>query len=153
MITAWRIVKAKHQDRAFDGEGARLYGGRWNIKGVPVVYLAESLALASLEIIIHLPGDELLQKYVRIPVKFSPKLVSEVDVTGLSEGWDSDPAPAFTKLVGNSWAKNQKSLILKVPSAIIPEEYNYLINPLHPDFKKLSIGSPVAYFFDTRLKR
>ena len=153
MITAWRIVKAKHQDRAFDGEGARLYGGRWNIKGVPVVYLAESLALASLEIIIHLPGDELLQKYVRIPVKFSPKLVSEVDVTGLSEGWDSDPAPASTKLVGNRWAKDQKSVVLKVPSAIIPEEYNYLINPLHPDFKKHSIGSPVAYFFDTRLKR
>ncbi|MCP4664988.1 MAG: RES domain-containing protein [Deltaproteobacteria bacterium] len=153
MITAWRIIKAKHQEKAFDGEGARLYGGRWNTKGIPVVYVAESLALASLEIIIHLPADELLHKYVRIPVTFGPKLVSEVDVTGLSEGWDSDPAPAFTKLVGNRWIKDQKSVILKVPSAIIPEEFNYLINPFHPDLTKLSIGSPVAYFFDPRFKK
>ncbi|MBW1797127.1 MAG: RES domain-containing protein [Deltaproteobacteria bacterium] len=153
MITAWRIIKAKHQDSAFNGDGARLYGGRWNTKGVPMVYVAESLALASLEIIIHLPADELLKKFVRIPVKFSPKLVSEVDMVSLPAGWVSDPAPAFTKLVGNRWIKNQESVVLKVPSAIIPEEFNYLINPLHPDYKKLSIGSPVAYFFDHRLKK
>lgn len=153
MITAWRIIKAKHQCSAFDGEGARLYGGRWNTKGVPMVYVAESLALASLEIIIHLPADELLKKFVRIPVKFSPKLVSEVDMVSLPDGWVSDPAPGFTKLVGNRWIKDQESVVLKVPSAIIPEEFNYLINPLHPDFKKISIGSPVAYFFDPRLKK
>jgi len=153
MITAWRIIKAKHQDSAFNGEGARLYGGRWNTKGLPVIYVAESLALASLEIIIHLPADELLQKFVRIPVKFSPKLVSEVDVISLPDGWVSAPAPDFTKLVGDKWIKDQESVVLKVPSAIIPEEFNYLINPLHPDYKKISIGSPVAYFCDPRLKK
>jgi len=153
MITAWRIVKAKHQNSAFDGEGAKLHGGRWNNKGVPVVYVSGSLALATLEIFIHLPSEKLLQKFVRIPVKFSPKLVSDIDVTNLPNAWDRDPAPDFTKQVGDGWAKDQNSVILKVPSATIPEEFNYLINPLHPDYKRLTIGTPVAYFLDPRFKK
>ncbi|MBW1801384.1 MAG: RES family NAD+ phosphorylase [Deltaproteobacteria bacterium] len=153
MITSWRVVKAIFQNSAFDGEGARIYGGRWNSKGTPVVYTAGSLALASLEILVNIPNDQLLQQLVRIPVEFSPKFVSEIDVTILTDHWDGYPASHETKLIGDQWVKNRHSVILKVPSAIIPEEFNYLINPYHPDFKKLSIGSPAVYYLNSRFKK
>ncbi len=153
ITTAWRIVKAKYKDSALDGEGARLHGGRWNNKGAPVVYTAGSLALATLELVVNLPNEELLQKYVRIPVIFSSKLVCEIDLTALQDDWTDNPAPISTKLLGDKWVQDRESVILKVPSAIIPEEVNYLINPLHSGFKKIEIGSPVVYFFDPRIKK
>ena len=153
-ITAWRIVKATHKNRAFDGEGARTAGGRWNKIGIPMIYAADSLALAALETIVHLPTIDLLnKKFIYIPVQFDHRLLISLDPAAIPDDWDSFPPPDSTQTVGSKWALKKKSVILKVPSTVILEEFNYLINPQHPDFKRLSIGSPGRFVFDPRIKK
>ena len=152
-ITAWRILKTQHAGRAFDGEGARLAGGRWNKIGVPLIYTADSLALAALEIMVHLPKSELLKaRYQRIPVQFDSRLIKSFNLIDLPEDWDLLPPPESTQAIGTSWARKNSSVVLKVPSTIIREEFNYLINPLHPDFDKLTTGTPQRFVFDPRVK-
>ena len=152
-ITAWRIIKAQHAHRAFDGEGARIAGGRWNKIGIPMIYTADSLALAALEIMVHLPGRELLKKlFLRIPVRFDSRLVRSLNLIDLPDDWDLLPPPDSTQTIGTGWVLKKESVLYKVPSTIIREEFNYLINPLHPDFKKLSIGSAQKFAFDPRIK-
>jgi RES domain-containing protein len=152
-ITAWRIVKAKHKKRAFDGEGARIAGGRWNKIGTPMIYTADSLALAALEIIVHLPDKGLFNKiFLRIPVRFDAGMVISLESSRIPRDWNSFPVPESTQDIGTQWALDKKSAVLKVPSTIIREEYNYLINPEHPDFKKISIGAPARFVFDPRVK-
>lgn len=153
-ITAWRIVKATHKNRAFDGEGARIAGGRWNKIGTPLIYAADSLALAALETIVHLPTIDLFKKiFVYIPVRFDAKLVISQNPADLPDDWDLLPPPDSTQTIGTEWTLKKKSVILKVPSTVIREEFNYLINPLHPDFKKLSIGAPEKFVFDPRFTK
>ena len=152
-ITTWRIIKAQHADRAFDGEGARTAGGRWNKIGIPMIYTADSLALAALEIMVHLPGSELLKNiFLRIPVRFDSRLVRSLNLIDLPDDWDLLPPPDSTQTIGTGWALKKKSVLYKVPSTIIREESNYLINPLHPDFKKLTIESAQKFAFDPRIK-
>ena len=152
-ITTWRITKAQHAPTAFDGEGARLAGGRWNKIGIPMIYTADSLALAALEILVHLPASELLKrKFLRIPVRFDSRLVKSLNLIDLPDDWDILPPPDSTQTIGTAWALKKESILYKVPSTIIREESNYLINPLHPDFKKLSIGNAQKFAFDPRIK-
>jgi len=151
MIRAWRLVKATRVDDAFSGEGARRWGGRWNSKGVRVVYTAESLSLATLEVMVHAPFYHALKNYVCILVEFSPRLSRSITLEDLPDNWRADPVPQSVRAMGDHWSKNQDSVILKVPSVIIPVEYNYLINPSHPDFENLVIHSPERFSFDSRL--
>ena len=152
-ITAWRIVKFQHTKSAFDGEGARIAGGRWNKIGTPMIYTADSLALAALETVIHLPKSNLLKKiFFHIPVRFDNDLVLSLNPADLPADWDYIPPSDSSQAIGTDWISKEKSLVLKVPSTIIHEEFNYLINPAHPDFKKLSFGSPERFNFDPRIK-
>jgi RES domain-containing protein len=153
MITAWRIVSANYKDKAFAGDGARIHGGRWNSKGVAVVYTADSLALASIEMIVNLPAPKLLQKYVRISAQTSLNLVSELSGADLPEDWNSRPISPSTRAIGDRWIKEQRSAVLRVPSIVVPDEYNYLLNPTHPDFARIKIGKPTIYYFDPRLTK
>jgi len=153
MITAWRIVSANHKDKAYAGDGARIHGGRWNSKGVAVIYTADSLALASIEMIVNLPAPKLLQMYVRISARFSSDLVSDLSEADLPEDWNSRPISPSTRAIGDRWVKEQSSAVLRVPSIVVPDEYNYLLNPNHPDFVKIEIGKPIIYYFDPRLKK
>jgi RES domain-containing protein len=151
-ITAWRIVKFQHTKTAFDGEGARIAGGRWNKIGTPMIYTAGSLALAALETIVHLPKGELLKKlFFHIPVQFDSDLVFALNPPDLPADWDCIPPSEATQAIGTDWILKKRSVILKVPSTIIREESNYLINPVHPDFKMLSFGSPERFTFDPRI--
>jgi len=151
-ITAWRIVKAQNKKRAFDGEGARIAAGRWNKIGTSMIYTADSLALAALEIVVHLPKQELLKKiFSSIPVEFDAGLVITLNAADIPKDWDSFPPPESTQNIGSAWALKKRSVVLKVPSTVIREEFNYLINPAHPDFKRLSIGSPAKFVFDARI--
>ncbi|NLD38708.1 MAG: RES family NAD+ phosphorylase [Desulfatiglans sp.] len=151
MILAWRIVSAAYQESAFTGDGAKTYGGRWNSKGVPVIYTAESLALASIEILVNLSSAKLLDNYVKIPVHFEENLVQALPFKDLPSDWNNRPVSQSTQILGDKWFKEQRSAVLRVPSVVVPEEYVYLLNPVHPDFTKIEIGTPVAYHFDTRL--
>ena len=151
MIRAWRLIKAEHANDAFAGEGARRGGGRWNSKGVHVVYASGSLSLATLEVMVHTHFYSALKYYVCIPIDFDPSLSQSITIEDLPDTWKADPIPQSVKKMGDRWIHNQKSVILKVPSVIIPVEYNFLINPSHPDFKKVVIHSPQKFAFDPRL--
>ena len=151
MIRAWRLIKAEHADDAFAGEGARRGGGRWNSKGVRVVYTSGSLSLATLEVMVHTHFYRALNYYVCIPIDFDPSLSQSIPIEDLPENWNADPIPPSVRKVGDRRIQNQESVILKVPSAIIPVEHNFLINPSHPDFEKIVIHSPQKFPFDHRL--
>jgi len=151
MPTAWRIVKPCRVGSAFSGEGARLYGGRWNSMGTTLVYAAESKSLAALEMLVHVDVAELLDDYLCVPVRFDARLVRTLDFTALPEDWRNPLLPSSTREMGDAWVADRLSVLLKVPSAVIPGESNYLINPAHPNFGKLGIGAPEPFEFDQRL--
>ncbi len=137
---------------AFDGEGARLYGGRWNSKGTTLVYTASSLSLAILELLVHLESYQILAgRYCYFAVSFPEDCCEMLDPTGMLPNWSGDPPISQTKQQGDTWAKEQRSAVLGVPSAITPGEHNYLINPRHLDFSQLVIGSAQDFVFDPRL--
>lgn len=153
IITAWRIALAPQADTAFSGIGAWLEGGRWNRKGIHMIYTAGSLSLAALEIVVHLPEEALLySEYVCIPVRFDAGQVTELARSSLPENWYCHPPGESTQDIGTAWAIAKGSLVLKVPSAVIPEEHNYLINPNHPDAARLEIGAAKPFGFDPRIK-
>ena len=153
-VTAWRIVKQKYPaSRTFDGEGARLYGGRWNSRGVPVVYTAQSQSLAVLEMLVHLDAADLLQSYVFFGVTIDEALISELANSDLPPDWQSDPPPPKLREIGDIWAASNASVALRVPSSLIPAEHNYILNPKHPEFAKLRLGDAVPYRYDSRLLR
>ena len=151
MGSAWRIVQTHVADRAFTGEGARRFGGRWNNKGIAVVYTSSSISLAILEILVHIPTYDILAEYLYIPVEFDRKYVLSLKPNELPADWNKDPSPQANKQIGDSWVKRGDSVILEVPSAIISKEKNYLINPAHSAFGKLKIGKAAKFEFDPRL--
>ncbi len=151
MVTAWRIAKRRHAKRAFSGEGARLYGGRWNSPGVAMVYTAQSKSLAALEMVVHLDSSELLEKYVVFEVGIDESLITRVDLSQLPRNWRVDPPPLKVRQIGEAWATARTSAVLQVPSATVPAEYNFLLNPQHPDFPRLKIGKPSPFRVDPRL--
>ena len=152
MTTAWRIVKQKPLSFGPSGEGARLYEGRWNPIGVPVIYSAGTLSLATLEIMVHLEREQLLyHRFVKIPVTFKKSLVYTLPRKKLPEDWNRLPPSESTQNMGRNWIQQAKHAILKIPSTVIREEHNYLINPAHPDFAAIEIGKPQRFEFDERL--
>ncbi len=153
MRKAWRIVQPCHADDAFSGEGARLYGGRWNSVGMSMVYAAESKALAALELLVHLDQESVLDNYLCIPLRFSEKYLRALDAKGLPSEWRHHPPPRSVQRLGDLWLKDQVSAVLEVPSVLIPGERNYLINPFHSDFSELEQGAPEPFEFDPRVLR
>jgi RES domain-containing protein len=150
-LSAWRIVKLKHAAAAFSGEGARLYGGRWNSPGTRMVYAAGSTSLAILEMLIHLQSDELLQRYVVFEVTFDDKLLS--DLPAVPKSWRRSPPPASVQRLGDEWVRSGPSAVLRVPSVVVPKEWNYLMNPTHADFGEIHVGARQPLKFDPRLNR
>jgi RES domain-containing protein len=151
LISVWQITKKKHTKSAFTGEGARLYGGRWNSPGKPVVYTAESRALALVEILVHLNSAGLLAKYVVFQVEIDKPFIAHLEPRELPSNWQMEPAPKQLQMLGDAWLESQRSPILRVPSAIVGGEFNYLLNPLHVDFSKLRIHRPEKIAIDKRL--
>ena len=152
MIRVWRIVKTKHTVGAFTGIGSGKYGARWNSRGTTVVYTAESRALAVLEILVHLDKVEFLQAYSAIEVRMADHLIENRDVSTLPSNWADITPPPMLRLIGDRWVKMGTSVALRVPSVLVPGEYNYLLNPVHPNFHELRISRPEPLFLDPRLK-
>jgi RES domain-containing protein len=152
-MKAWRITKQRRARTAFSGDGARLYGGRWNSPGVPLVYVAESQSLAVLEVLVHLDAPALLEKYVFLETDFDASLFIDLDRSSLPKNWQSDPVPEATQAIGDRWVLSGDSAVLRVPSVLVPGESNFLLNPRHPDFGKIGISRPQAFRFDPRLAR
>jgi len=116
MITAWRIIKRKRARVAFTGEGARLYGGRWNSAGVAIVYTAESQSLAALEMVVHLDSPDLLYNYVMFEVGIDESLIAKVELSQLPRNWRTDPPPKKAREVGDSWVKAAHQRFCKFPA-------------------------------------
>ncbi len=152
-LSAWRITKQKHAKSAFDGEGARLYGGRWNSPGTRMIYTAQSQSLAVLEVLVHLDSPELLKKYVLFEVSIDLSCMRDLDFSLLPRNWKADPAPAKVQAIGDDWVAGGSSAVLRVPSTLVPGESNFLLNPRHPDFAKLRIARAHPFQFDPRLTR
>lgn len=151
MPVAWRIVKTRFAAQAFDGEGARLYGGRWNSVGVSMVYTAGSVSLAVLEILAHLENTDVLTAYSLCAVHFDDAVVTNLDRSLLPPTWRNSPSPPELLAIGDAWIASVASAVLKVPSAVVESESNYLINPAHPDFASMVIEPPQPFTFDQRL--
>lgn len=151
MPTAWRIFKSRRSGSAFDGEGARLYGGRWNSPGTRMVYTAGSESLAVLEVLVHLGDVETLSSYSLCAVEFDDRLVETLDRSKLPENWSTYPAPSELRHIGDAWVQDLSSAVLEVPSAVVELESNYLINPVHKDFGAMRLGYPQPFRFDRRL--
>jgi len=151
IVTAWRLAKTRYAATVFDGEGARIYGGRWNSPGIRVAYASESLALATLEVLANLQIVRTLSAYSVCRAHFDEKLVVSVDPGSLPANWREYPAPPELQALGDTWIDGGQSLVMKVPSVIIPTESNYLINPAHPKFSSLTIDPPEPFVRDPRL--
>ena len=151
MRTVWRVVTQRYADTAFSGEGARLYGGRWNPKGLAMVYTAQTQSLALLEMLVQ--DAPLHASYVMIPVRLPELIVVLIDQTTLPTDWRELSARNDLQQIGAAWIHSGTSAVLAVPSAVVPAEFNYLLNPAHPDYALLEIGTHPEWLTDQRLMR
>ena len=156
--TVWRIATDTKDYEADDlaGTGAKLTGGRWNEVGVPMVYSASTRALACLETVVHLNSGGLpLNRYlVEIEIPDAVWAAAQPETaTSLKVGWDAEPAGRASVAFGTQWAQAKATVLLLVPSVIVPEETNVLINPLHPDAPQITARKVRRWLFDPRLTK
>ena len=150
----WRLVPAEHAYHAFSGQGAERFGWRWNRVGTPMVYLSETLSLAVLEIVVHLRPEDFQREYLSFSVDVPDSLKPIPAVSeNLPEDWCSLPPGPASQNMGSAWSKAGTSVLLRVPSILIPGEYNFLLNPRHPDAKLLQRHTPRPFVLDPRLRR
>ena len=152
ILTAWRLVRPKYGNRsdAFGGEGSRLFGGRWNSPGGRVTYVSSSLSLAALETLVHADRRRFEREYVAFKLTIPETLVLELRDENLPKDWQARAVSEGARRVGDAWLAAQASVALSVPSVIVPEERNYLLNPEHPQFSELTIEDPRPFRFDAR---
>ena len=150
MLTAWRLTKTKHLATAWDGEGAKRGGGRWNSVGTAAVYASATLSLALVETLVHIPSG-VLPAYTAVPIDFDAALVTILGAKDLPSDWKADPVPPSAQAIGDGWVVTAKSTVLRVPSVVVPVEFNFVLNPGHPGFLRVSIGTPIPFPFDPRL--
>lgn len=151
MARYYRIVQDRWAATAMDGEGARRFGGRWNPPGVAAVYLAGSRALAALEILVHAPREALLLEWKILEVEIPDEWIEEIPRSVLPATWREQPSSPAAQNFGGRWLLSRRALALRVPSAIIPEEFSVLLNVTHRQMQDLKPGNPEAFSFDPRL--
>ncbi len=146
----YRIVRSEYKDD-LTGQGAFLYGGRWNSKGQYAVYAAEYISLAVLEIAVNYDRTQtrLLPSFYLAEIYVPDHNIIEIEQLALKQNWSTDMD--YTQYIGDQFLQSKSELALKIPSVVIPEESNFLLNPMHPDFKKISIENSREYGLDNRL--
>lgn len=154
-MTFYRIDRPQRATAAqsFSGEGGLFAAGRWNPKGLRVVYCASSLSLACMETLVHIPSPRRLEKRVYFQIEVPDKFLDRVDVAMLPRNWRRHPAHDATRRIGAEWLRKGKRAALMVPSALLPDwsESNLLINPLHADFDLRWVQGPSDFVYDSRL--
>ena len=147
----YRIVQEHWAAKALDGGGARLYGGRWNSPGIAAVYLAESRALAALEVLVHAPREALPLEWVVIELEVPDALISLAPLSKLPPEWRLQPSSRNAQSFGTRWLQDDENLALLLPSVVIPEEQSLLVNPSNSHMRDLKPGKPRRFRFDSRL--
>lgn len=133
------------------GGGARRRGGRWNSQGRPVVYMSATLSLCVLENLVHMVSVPMMRSFKSIWVDIPEAIVHTINKKNLPSSWKAVPAPGATQKLGDQWYDNKISPVLKVPSTVIPKEWNFVINPTHQDYSKLKVGEIHGFEMDKRL--
>ena len=152
MIQAYRIVKKKWANSAFDGEGARLYGGRWNSAGKSCVYVASTESLAILEVLVHLNDSTMFDDFTIFILSLEASDIMTLEHENLPDNWRENPAPSETAELGDEWLTSNLSAALATPSTIVPRELNYLLNTSHPRYKEIiATASELDLKLDSRL--
>lgn len=151
MPRAYRIVRPEFADTAFDGEGARLFGGRWNEKGTRIVYTSASPSLAAMESFVHMGVDAKSIRHIIIEIDIPDEIVKVCNKFDLPSEWNANPAPEECQEFGSAWVNTQESAVLSIPSIVMEMERNYLINPSHPDFQKITILQKATFTYDQRM--
>lgn len=153
-MKVFRIEREKYLNTTLSGVGASITRGfRWNSLNTRMVYTAESRALATLEVAVHLDlsqdlPDDRYYVEIEIPDKIT---ILEIDRINLPPNWNAHPPQIHTQIIGDEFVRNNQAAVLKVPSSIVPDEFNYLINPLHPDIAKIKVVKSERMRFDGRL--
>jgi RES domain-containing protein len=149
-MIVFRLSKSKFSND-LSGRGAERSGGRWNSKGTAVIYTGESRALCTTEIAVHTPLGNIPTDYEIISIEIPNALISELDITALPGDWKSFPHQHFTQKIGDKFVLDNIYLVLKVPSAVVPGDFNFLINPHHKDISSVKILAIESFEFDERL--
>ncbi len=150
-LAVWRVSPAYHADKAMSGDGSYRRGGRWNPPGIRVVYCADSRSLALVEVLANIRRPALLhdQPWVLIRVDVPEYLVERPG--RVPDDWRQHPYSVATQAFGAEWVQARRSTALRVPSVVVPGEFNYLLNPTHPQFARVKVGKPEPFSFDPRL--
>jgi RES domain-containing protein len=151
MVLIWRLVRERHARKPLSGEGAKLNGGRWNEIGTSVIYASEHRSLAALEVLVHLNGTNPTSRYKLLAYELDEAWIHSLPESELPVDWRQEPPSPSTVARGARWIRDKASLALAVPSAVMPEEKNIVLNPEHPDFHKIKVGTPADFVFDPRL--
>jgi len=151
-IRIWRLTHKRFAQAPFDGEGPFRFGGRWNAKGVRCAYASSSSALTVLEVLVNADKRHLGATHVLVSADIIERVKIEiVREDRLPKDWRASPAPLSLQTIGAQWVKHGRTALLQVPSALVPGESNYLLNPKHPDFQRIQTNPPQPFVFDTRL--
>ena len=151
-MLAYRLVKERWAAAALDGSGAKAFGGRWNSPGTAMLYASQSIALAALELLVHLGRDQVLGSYRLFTLEIPDASVLRIVASDLPADWRANPLPVSAARLGDGWIASGRSVALLVPSAIIPREHNLLLSPAHPDFASVAQGAASEPFgYDPRL--
>jgi RES domain-containing protein len=151
MTQLWRIVKRRRARTAFDGEAALRFGGRWNSAGRLAVYASATKSLALLEVLVHLDVGRPLPRFVAYAFEIDDAEVERMPLERLPRHWRTSRGFLATQRIGDEWLAAANAVALAVPSAIVPEESNYLLNPAHPAYARLKFGRPMPFLLDPRL--
>lgn len=151
-MEVWRICRKEHAADPLSGKGGLVTGGRWHARGSRVVHTSSSLSLAALEVLVHASPTELPPDLMQIQVHIPDDLrVEEIAVSSLPRNWREYPAPASVQAIGTEWLESTRTAVLKVPSAVIPSESNYLINPAQRDAGRIQALRAEKFILDPRL--
>lgn len=150
-ITTWRVCAPNFADTGYSGEGARIYGGRWNSKGRAVVYSSESISLAVLEQLVHAEDPAVLDAFVVVSATLDEDSIEVLSPSSLPDDWRTYPAPLSLKEIGDTWHSEGRSLALRVPSVTVRGQHDFLINPGHPDFASIEVSEPEPLDLDPKI--
>ena len=151
MTSVYRILRKAYARKPLDGEGAYRFGGRWSSPGVRLAYTAEHLSLAIIEYFVHIDADDSPKDLVVVRAEIPdtvPRVI--IPVGGLPRNWRAIPPPPELAQIGDDFVRRRQAAILIVPSALAPAESNWLINPRHPEFRKVRLNRPEPFQYDPR---
>lgn len=150
-MLVYRISSPKYIED-LSGAGSKQYGGRWNDKGVAMVYFAESRAMAVMEVLVHLRPEDIDKDFILAEFEISDDSILTINISDLPENWKEESEVETLKEIGNKFIKENKFLIMKVPSVIIEEDYNLVFNPNHPHSNKIKLIEKRIFKFDVKFK-